>query len=101
MHGPSDPFPYEACRDLLGIIRSIYRATPRSEVVKRVKLESIGSDLAIACELGKSRIGSLGHRAAWERAESACARLFDILDVGDTAKPIAAAACAAATRRRR
>lgn len=69
-----DPFPLEAARDLLGLVRAVYaaRVAEGAGAVTLAKVAAIGVDLAEAIELGeRNRAGTLGHAAAWKRAERA------------------------------
>lgn len=96
------PFPIEAARDLLGVVRAFYRSTPRDEVVKRQRLQAAGEHLETAIELAaSSRDGGVGHRAAWENAERADALLRNICELFDRARPVVEAAQRAALRKLR
>lgn len=95
MHlGPrsNEPFPVEAARDLLGLVRSLYRATPKADAKRRDKLQAIGVELKLAIELGAARVGSLGHRAAWTRAETALAALADVVVTDERSEAVMRAA---------
>jgi hypothetical protein len=76
---PGDkPFPLALVRDLLGIVRAIYRAEraalpPDHRTLEA--LEQIGQELRMALDLGKNEPGSMGYRAAWSWAEQATAKL--------------------------
>ena len=76
--------PLEAVRDLLGVVRALYRAwrdqgRPANELAH---LETIGKDLRAALDLARrAPPPSLGHAAAWARAERATKALGQI--VGD------------------
>lgn len=93
------PFPRSTVRDLLGVARALYRAeigfTPLN--ARRLDtLEKIGRDLRDALELAtRCERGSMGRRAAWEKAERATAQLGEF--VGD-AMPIGPAVRAAGAR---
>ncbi len=100
----SDPFPFEAVRDLMGILRAFY-VTERQKKdnhgrlleIERIALElRAAMDLAMECEEG-----TLGHGAAWTRAEMATARLCDLIDRKISAESLinAAAARVSAVRR--
>jgi hypothetical protein len=70
--------PTEALRDLIGICRALYAAWTKSCVgpMELEELASIGKELNKALELAKStRVNTVGHRAAWARAEEATKRL--------------------------
>lgn len=94
-----DPFPLEATRDLLGLVRAFYRSTSKDERVKRAKLQAIGERLRTAIELAGSPHGSLGHRAAWAHAEQAVRELGELAGPLDRAQPIVDAAVRVALRR--
>jgi hypothetical protein len=89
-HGP---FPFGAVRDLLAIARSLYRAT--AEVRRRERLTDIGHDLRQALDLARrSGPGTLGRRAAWDRAERATASLGEFVADGSTVELLVIAAAA-------
>lgn len=89
------PFPFEAVRDLLGILRALYAADKvrgagqrRLSEIRRVALElRRATDLALdhAAE-------SAGHRAAWEIADRAVSALADLVDVTTPLEPTLMAA---------
>jgi hypothetical protein len=90
-----DPFPLEAARDLLGLVRAVYaaRAAEGAGAVTRARIAVIGVDLAEAVELGAAhRPGTLGHAAAWKRAERAAAAAADLVALTDGADAIVKAA---------
>lgn len=87
-----EPFPLAACRDLLGVVRALYRATPADERVRRQRLERIGRSLSMALALASSPAGSVGHRAAWQRAEDAVRDLGDLIQLFEQARPVVEAA---------
>jgi hypothetical protein len=63
-----DPFPFEAVRDLLGIVRAMYVAARarRASRAELAKIAAIGRELSEAIELAvSSREGTVGSRAAW------------------------------------
>lgn len=70
--------PIEALRDLVGICRALYAAWKKERVgpIELEELASIGKDLNDALRLAsKTEPETLGHRAAWSRAEEATRRL--------------------------
>ena len=72
------PLPLEALRDLIGVVRALYAAwkTNRANVLDLEELASIGKDLSAALKLAqRTPPNTLGHRAAWSRAEDATKRL--------------------------
>jgi len=89
------PFPFEAVRDLLGILRALYAADKargagerRLSEIRRVALElRRATDLAL-----DHAPGSIGHRTAWENADHATLRLTDLVDVTTQLEPMLVAA---------
>jgi hypothetical protein len=79
------PLPTETVRDLLGIVRALYRANveagPRGDA-QRVELEAIGRLLKSALALARQNPDSraMGHRAAWSKAEAATKCLIALVD---------------------
>ena len=98
-----DPFPFEAIRDLLGLMRSLYAAqvaegAPSADLAP---IARVGKDLQEALALAAaSRPGTVGYAAAWKRAEEATAKAGDL--VGNTmgARPVVKAAVRRVVRRR-
>jgi hypothetical protein len=89
------PFPFEAVRDLLGILRALYAADKarggserRLSEIRRVALElRRATDLAAEHEPG-----TVGYHAGWERAERATLKLADLVDVTTPLEPMLMAA---------
>lgn len=75
----SDPFPAREVRDLLGIVRAMWRAEKASahpSAPRLARLKRIGESLTTALELAAaSPADGVGERAAWQHAEEACAAL--------------------------
>jgi hypothetical protein len=97
-----EPFPYAAVRDLLGIVRGLYRAE-KAEGARRAELDRlarIGRHLVLALDLAGNEPGSVGARAAWEHADRACNELGGLVHQLTPAKPMIDAAQAAVTGRR-
>lgn len=98
-----DPFPFEAVRDLLGLIRSLYAAR-RADGAKSAELAPIagvGKDLHEALSLAaSSKPGTVGYAAAWKRAEEATARAGDLVGAAMAARPVVKAAVGRVVRRR-
>ena len=87
------PFPTPACRDLLGLVRAMYAATPRRDLARRRSLARIGKMLVQALDLMiEAGPGTIGERAAWNWAEKACAELGQVVTVLDQLEPTAIAA---------
>ena len=57
---------FHAVRDLLGVVRTLYRTSPCEELARA------GKSLANASELLESPPGSLGYKAALRQVEQAC-----------------------------
>ncbi|MEJ7727915.1 MAG: hypothetical protein WKG00_01740 [Polyangiaceae bacterium] len=90
-----DPFPFEAVRDLLGVVRSIYAAAKSANVapLELSRIAAIGADLSEAMGLAAgTRPGTLGQAAAWRRAEEATRRVGDLVDSLTPADALVAAA---------
>ena len=72
------PLPRETVRDLLGIARALYRAelAAGGNPVRLQELVEIGKLLADALELSaRTEPDTIGHRAAWSKAQRATAAL--------------------------
>ncbi len=90
-----DPFPFEAVRDLLGILRAMYAATRARAGAERqlASIRRIGDELRAAVDLAlEHEPGTLGHARAWQRAEHATAELGDLVDCTTPLEPTLAAA---------
>jgi hypothetical protein len=91
MHNPRDQLPVEAVRDLLGICRALYRAwyqTRPATEHQLGELRAIGQDLKAAIELAtRCEPDTVGHRAAWGKAERAMKRLGTLITEHDRIKP--------------
>ncbi|MEZ4224931.1 MAG: hypothetical protein R3B13_28515 [Polyangiaceae bacterium] len=90
-----DPFPFEAVRDLLGIARAMYVAAQRDSAgsARLERLEKVGVQLRQAIDLAlEHEPGTLGHAAAWQRAEAATRRLGELVDCTTPLQPTLAAA---------
>jgi len=97
-HGP---FPFEAVRDLLGIARALYRAAD-GEPQRQAELQRIGLGLREALELARSSgDGTMGRRAAWQKAERATRALGALVADGCTVEPLVQATAARLARGRR
>lgn len=88
-------------RDLLGVLRALYASTPAEHRTKRAAIAAVAKDLLDALELaGKAATRSVGHSAAWTKAERAVSKLADLVDVTTPAEPVLAAAGLRVRRRR-
>jgi hypothetical protein len=91
----NEPFPLEAVRDLLGLCRAIYSAKKRAGASPSElrRLAAVGRDLSQAIDLAVStRVGTVGHRAALQRAEEATHRIGEFVDALTLAEPMIVAA---------
>lgn len=90
-----EPFPLEAVRDLLGVVRAMYAAA-KQRGASRAELARIaraGRELSEAIDLAvATRPGTVGHRAAFQRAEEATKRVGDLVDALTPAEPLVGAA---------
>lgn len=90
-----EPFPLEAVRDLLGVVRAMYaaareRGAGRAELAK---IARVGRELSEAIDLAVStRPSTVGQRAAWQRAEEATRKAGDLVDALTPAEPLLVAA---------
>lgn len=87
-HGP---LPVDAVRDLLGICRGLYRAwaehRPATES-QLGQLRAIGQDLRSALDLAtRCEADTVGHRAAWGKAERAMKQLGELVTEHDRIRP--------------
>jgi hypothetical protein len=107
--GRDDPFPAEAVRDLIGIVRALYLVAKQSGAGRSdlMRIERVGRDLATALLLARrSPPGTIGQSAAWKRAEEAALRAGDLVNALTPAEPLLQAARArvaggAASRRKK
>lgn len=87
--------PLEALRDLIGICRGVYLAWKAQGMgpIELDELASIGRELRAALALAKkTEVNTVGHRAAWSRAEAATQRLGHLIGALEPLKPTIAAA---------
>jgi hypothetical protein len=79
----SHPLPTRSVHELITLVRSLYFAWSEdgAPADRLDALVEIGRDLRGALELAERTLpGSSGHRAAWTRAETATARLCEMID---------------------
>lgn len=99
-----DPFPLEAVRDLLGLMRALYAARRRAGA-GAVELEALaraGKDLQEALSLAAtSKPGTVGHAAAWKRAEDAMQLAGSLDALAMPAEPVVREAVGRVVRRGR
>jgi hypothetical protein len=97
--GRGDAIPLEALRDLLAIVRALFVAglENKGHPVDLEVLRQIGSELAIALDLAsRCDPDTLGHAAAWNRAERATKTLGELIDATMPLRPVLDAAVARA-----
>jgi hypothetical protein len=80
-----DRLPRGVVRDLLGITRALYRAelAAGGSPVRLQTLTDVGTMLNSALELSKVAPDTMGHRAAWAKAERAVVDLADFVAASD------------------
>jgi hypothetical protein len=91
----ADPFPFEEVRDLLGIVRAMYAAAKRRGAGERHlrAIRNVGSELRAAVDLAlEYEPRTLGHAAAWQRAERATRALGELVDCTTPLEPTLEAA---------
>jgi hypothetical protein len=78
----SGPLPIVEVRDLLGLVRALWRTGKDGGASKAYleQLERIGRRLQLALELAASGPGTTGERAAWNHAELACDELGRVVE---------------------
>jgi hypothetical protein len=82
----------DAIRDALGLVRLLYAARRTREATLPPgsdPLVAIGRELAATLELARCEEGSLGHRAARDRAARMLAQLAAEMTMGDSASLLA------------
>jgi hypothetical protein len=87
--------PLEALRDLLGVVRALFSAWTASRMgpIELEELRGIGQALAAAYKMAKgTEPNTIGHRAAWSRAEAATARLGHLVGALEPLRPTVTAA---------
>lgn len=90
------PLPIREVRDLLGIVRAMYRAETAAthpSSTKLARLKRIGASLTTALELAAaSTPGTVGHRAAWQHADEALEGLGKEISILESLEPVLIAA---------
>lgn len=91
-----EALPIREVRDLLGIVRAMYRAETVSthpSSTKLARLKRIGEGLTTALELASaSSPGTVGHRAAWQHADEALTALGHEVSLLESLEPVLQAA---------
>jgi hypothetical protein len=93
--GIDDVIKLQALRDLLGLVRALFVAwgEQRRGPIELQELVDIGKELTLALELAtKAAPGTMGHRAALQRAEQGIARLSVLITDETTLRPVLVAA---------
>ncbi|MEZ4376515.1 MAG: hypothetical protein R3B07_37265 [Polyangiaceae bacterium] len=89
------PFPFEAVRDLIGILRAMYVAerVGRHDVTRLKRIQAVAERLQLAQELAlEHEPETLGHAAAWRHAERATQELGELVDLTTPLEPTLEAA---------
>jgi hypothetical protein len=99
-----DPFPFEAVRDLLGLMRALYaaRRDAGAEAGDLEPLARAGKELQESLALAaSSRPGTVGYAAAWKRAEDATDLAGRLTQAAMSTEPVLRAAVGRVVRRGR
>lgn len=89
------PFPFDAVRDLLGVVRAIYAAAkdggaPREELAR---IARVGRELGRALDLaGSPQQGASGQASAWRLTDQVMLQVNDLVDPLTPAAPLLLAA---------
>jgi hypothetical protein len=89
------PFPFEAVRDLMGVVRALYAAAKHNSAgpVELARIARVGRDLHAAIDLAAGARKGTGEReVARRRAEEATLRAGDLVDALTPAEPLVHAA---------
>ncbi len=89
------PFPFEAVRDLIGILRAMYAAERRgrSDAQRLRRIQAVAERLQLAQELALEHDPeTLGHAAAWRHAERATQDVGELIDLTTPLEPTLEAA---------
>lgn len=90
-----DRFPFEAVRDLLGLMRALYAARREAGADEGdlERLAHAGKELQEALSLAaSSRPGTVGYAAAWKRAEDATELAGHLTEAAMSTEPVLRAA---------
>jgi hypothetical protein len=98
-------FPFEACRDLLGLLRAVFAAEQRRSFPNARKLrtiERLARDLQQAATLAATHDpGTAPYAKALGMADAVARRLGDVIEITDPVMPILEAAGKRVRPRRR
>ncbi|AUX35479.1 hypothetical protein SOCE836_076710 [Sorangium cellulosum] len=89
------PFPFDAVRDLLGVVRAIYAAAKDGGASREelARIARVGRELSRALDLaGSPQQGVSGHSAAWKVTDKAMLQVNDLVDPLTPAAPLLLAA---------
>ena len=90
-----EQLPLEVMRDLVGIARALYVAwrSQGTSPARLAELRSVGRELRTALKLAaKTDPGTLGHCAAWDRADRATEHLGRLIGSDERASTLVVAA---------
>lgn len=90
-----EPFPHQAVRDLIGILRAMYVAerAGRRDLRRLEHIRRVAERLSLARELAmEHEPDTLGHAAAWRHAEQATSELGELVDLTTPLEPTLEAA---------
>ena len=81
----TEQLPREVVRDLLGICRALYatRRAAAASAEELARLADAGALFVDALDLSRTQPDTIGHRAAWAKAERATAALLEVLVSSD------------------
>jgi hypothetical protein len=89
------PFPFDAVRDLLGVVRAIYAAAKDGGASREElnRIARVGRELSRALDLaGSTQQGASGHAAAWRVTDQVMLQVSDLIDPLTPAAPLLQAA---------
>ncbi|MGK4002831.1 hypothetical protein WMF31_09445 [Sorangium sp. So ce1036] len=89
------PFPFDAVRDLLGVVRAIYAAAKDGGASREdlARIARVGKELSRALDLaGAPQQGASGQAAAWRVTDKAMLQVNDLVDPLTPAAPLLLAA---------
>lgn len=89
-----DAFPIEAARDVLGLLRAMYVVARDDGATARAgRIQKIATEVRKAIELAERyEPGTLGHSAAFSRADAVMRQLAEVVDCTTALEPVVLAA---------